>query len=93
MSFREAALLQMRRSLELPAAVAEWRGQLLAAGLVELAVDGDASIRAVGLGGLPHDPVDRLIVATALHHRAALITADQRLLGWEHSMVRYDARL
>jgi PIN domain nuclease of toxin-antitoxin system len=93
MSFWEAALLQARGRLELPAAADEWRGQLLAAGLVELAVDGNAGIRAVGLGGLPNDPVDRLIVATALHHRAALVTADERLLSWEHSMARHDARL
>ena len=93
MSFWEAALLQARRRLELPAEAGEWRGQLLAAGLVELAVDGDAAIRAVGLGGLPSDPVDRLIVATALHHRAALMTADERLLRWQHSMARHDARL
>jgi PIN domain nuclease of toxin-antitoxin system len=93
MSFWEAALLQARGRLELPAAAGEWRGQLLAAGLVELPVDGNAAIRAVGLGGLPNDPIDRLIVATALHHGAALLTADERLLGWDHSLVRHDARL
>ena len=93
MSFWEAALLQARGRLELPAEAGEWRGQLLAAGLVELAVEGNAGIRAAGLGGLPNDPVDRLIVATALHHRAALMSADERLLRWEHPMVRHDARL
>jgi PIN domain nuclease of toxin-antitoxin system len=93
MSFWEAALLQARRRLELPAEVSEWRSQLLAAGLVELAVNGTAGIRAVDLGGLPNDPVDRLIVATTLTHRAALMTADERLLAWEHSMARHDARL
>ncbi|MEW5863448.1 MAG: PIN domain-containing protein [Pseudomonadota bacterium] len=50
-------------------------------------------MRAVGLGGLPGDPVDRLIVATALRHGAALVTADERPLGWRHPMVRHDARL
>lgn len=93
MSFWEAALLEVSSRLELPAKVAEWRAELLAAGLVELAVDGSIGIRALGLGGLPNDPVDRLIVATALHHNAGLMTADDRLLGWDHSMVRHDARL
>ena len=93
MSFWEAALLESRGRLELPARAGEWRGELLAAGLVELAVDGDAGIRAVGLGGLPNDPIDRLIVATALRHGAALMTADERLLRWEYAMARYDARL
>ena len=93
MSFWEAALLQSRGRLELPGEAGEWRAELLRDGLIELPVDGEAGVRAVGLGGLPSDPVDRLIVATALKHRAALVTADERLLGWEHPMVRHDARL
>jgi PIN domain nuclease of toxin-antitoxin system len=92
MSFWEVALLQARGRLELPTTVDEWRGQLLAAGLLELPVDGNVGIRAVGLGGLPDDPVDRLIVATALHNGAALVSADERLLGWDHPLVRHDAR-
>ena len=92
MSFWEVALLQSRGRLELPFTVDEWRGQLLAAGLIELPVDGNVGIRAVGLGGLPEDPADRLIVATALHHDAALVSADERLLAWRHPMVRHDAR-
>jgi PIN domain nuclease of toxin-antitoxin system len=93
LSFWEAALLHARGRIALPAAPDEWRGELLDGGLVELAVDGNVAVRAVGLGGLPGDPVDRLIVATALHHGAALVTADERLLGWRHPMVRHDARL
>jgi len=92
MSFWEMAMLQARGRIDLPDAVEEWRGQLLAAGLVELPVDGTAGIRAVALGGLPNDPVDRLIIATALHHGAALVTADERLLAWDHPLVRHDAR-
>jgi len=93
MSFWEVAILEARTRLELPAKIAEWRAQLLAAGLVEIPVDGNIGLRAIGPGGLPNDPVDRLIVATALHHDAALMTADERLLGWDHSMVRHDARV
>ena len=92
LSFWEAGLLQTRGRLELPATADVWREALLADGLVELVVDGDAAVRAVGLGGLPQDPVDRLVVATALHHGAALVTADERLLGWSHPLVRHDAR-
>ena len=93
MSFWEMAMLQARGRIELPATAEEWRGQLLAAGLVELPVDGTVGIRAAALGGLPNDPVDRLVVATALHHGAALVTADERLLGCSHPLVRHDARL
>lgn len=92
MSFWEVALLQARGRLELPLSVEEWRGQLIAAGLVELPVDGAIGNHAVTLGGLPNDPADRLIVATALRHDAALVSADERLLGWTHRLVRHDAR-
>lgn len=91
-SFWEAALLQVRGRLELPAAADVWRADLLDDGLLELAVGGEAAVRAVGLGGLPSDPADRLIIATALQHGAALVTADERLLAWPHPMVRHDAR-
>lgn len=92
MSFWEIALLAARGRLALPMSVAEWRAEMLEAGLVELAVDGNVGVRAVGLGGLPEDPVDRLVVATALHHGAALVTADERLLAWKQALVRHDAR-
>ncbi|HEX8013167.1 MAG TPA: type II toxin-antitoxin system VapC family toxin [Casimicrobiaceae bacterium] len=93
MSFWEVAVLQARGRLQLPAAVEDWRRQLLGAGLLELPVDGGVGIRAVRLGGLPSDTADRLIVAAALHHEAALVSADDQLLGWDHAMVRHDARL
>ena len=92
LSFWEAALLESRGRLKLPAAADEWRGELLAGGLVELAVDGSVAIRAIGLGAMSNDPVDRLIVATALQHDAELMTADERLLRWPHPLVRHDAR-
>jgi len=78
--------------LSLPASADEWRNELLAAGFVELALNGAIAIRAVDLNGLPDDPADRLIVATALHHRAALVTADEKLLAWTHPLIRHDAR-
>jgi len=92
-SFWEVALLEARGRLELPMDVDEWRSQLLAAGLHELPIDGSIGIRAVSLGGLGSDPADRLIVATALHNSAALVSADEGLLAWRHPMTRHDARL
>jgi len=91
MSFWEIALLLSRRRLALPAPLLEWRSQLLAAGLIELPVDGAIGIRARELSGLPDDPADRLIVATALNYGAALVTADARLLAWKHLLERHDA--
>lgn len=91
-SFWELAMLQSKGRIKLPVGVDEWRAQLLAAGLIELPVDGSIGIQAVDLNGLPDDPADRLIVATALHHRAALVTADEKLLAWTHPLIRHDAR-
>ncbi|MBA3507549.1 MAG: type II toxin-antitoxin system VapC family toxin [Betaproteobacteria bacterium] len=90
-TFWEVALLVSRGKLELPAPVEEWRTQLLAASLIELPIDGLTGIRAVDLDGLPDDPADRFIAATALNHGAALVTADEKLLRWGHALVRHDA--
>ena len=65
---------------------------VLTAGAVELPLDGNVALRALELAGLHDDPADRFIVATALVHEATFITADERLLGWQHSLERQDAR-
>ncbi len=91
-SFWETALLHSKQRIELPSRVDEWRAELLTAGLVELPVDGAVGIRSVGLSELPEDPADRFIVACALENRAALVTADETLLRWPHTLVRHDAR-
>jgi PIN domain nuclease of toxin-antitoxin system len=91
-AFWEIGVLQERKRLRLPIPLAEWREAVLAAGAVELPLDGTVAVRAVELAGLHSDPADRFIVATALVHGAALMTADERLLDWRHSMDRHDAR-
>ena len=91
-AFWEVGLLQARRRLSLPSPVREWRDALLAAGAIELPLDGTVAVRALDLAGLHDDPADRFIVATALVHEAALMTADERLLDWRHAMERHDAR-
>ncbi len=85
-------MLASMERVSLPAEPGDWRDQLLAAGLVELPVGGAIAIRATELTGLPDDPVDRLIAATALDHHATLVTADERILRWKHSLQRHDAR-
>ena len=91
-SFWEVGLLQARRRLALPVSVREWRDAVLAAGAIELPLDGTIALRALDLSGLHDDPADRFIVATALVHGAALMTADDRLLDWRHPLDRLDAR-
>ena len=66
-------------------------GTVLGQGLIEIPVDGDIGIRASALPDFHSDPADRIIVATALSgHR--LVTADERILDWDGSLDRLDAR-
>ena len=90
-SFWEVALLFTKRRLVIEQSPAELRLQLLDAGVTELAITGSIGIRAVELGRLHNDPADRLIVATAIVHGAALMTADSALLRWAHELPRQDA--
>lgn len=91
-AFWELGLLQVQRRVRLPMAVREWRLALLAAGLLELPLDGETAIRATELSGLHGDPADRFMIAAAVVEGATLMTADERLLGWNHALDRVDAR-
>jgi PIN domain nuclease of toxin-antitoxin system len=91
-SFWEAGMLHSRRRLKLPSPVKNWREEILAAGVREIALDGAIAVRALDLAGLPDDPADRFIVASAIMSGAALLTADEKLLGWRHVLERHDAR-
>jgi PIN domain nuclease of toxin-antitoxin system len=90
-SFWECAVLHSRGRISLPKSPSAWRGDLIAAGLVEWPLDGEIAILAADLETLHKDPADRFIAATAISRRAALVTADERLLRWEHSLKRVDA--
>lgn len=90
-SFWECAMLHSRGRITLPKSPLAWRGDLIAAGLVEWPVDGEIAIQAADLVMQHKDPADRFIVATAISRRAALLTADARLLEWKHALKRVDA--
>jgi PIN domain nuclease of toxin-antitoxin system len=92
-SFWEIALLAVKGRLELRDPPARLRAELLDAGLIELPVTGDVGMLAVELKGLHGDPADRFIAATAIVHRATLITADARLLAWQSEVGRQNAGL
>lgn len=90
-TFWEVAMLAQRGRIRLDPSPASWRRELLAAGLVEITVDGAVGLAAAGLEDLHGDPADRMIVATAELHGATLLTADQRLLSWSGRLARLDA--
>ncbi len=67
------------------------RHLILAAGASELPLTGEIAILASELDGLHSDPADRFIAATAITHDATLVTADERLLRWRHTLRRQNA--
>jgi PIN domain nuclease of toxin-antitoxin system len=74
------------------ASVRDWRARILSLGVREISLSADIAIRASDLENLSGDPLDRLIVATALVERAVLLTADQPILDWRGNLDRRDAR-
>lgn len=86
-------MLAQRGRIVLPLPAAEWRSELLHAGLREIALDGRIGILATQLENMHRDPADRFILATSLQHQATLITADVSLLAWASQLPRQDARL
>jgi PIN domain nuclease of toxin-antitoxin system len=89
-SFWEIALLVAKGRLQALMPPADLRVLLLDAGLNEIALTGDIALLAVSLA-LHGDPADRFIAASAVFHRATLVTADERLLKWKHAVKRQDA--
>lgn len=89
-SFWEIALLVARGRLQAYTPPSELRTLLLDAGVAELSLTGDIALLAAGLD-LHGDPADRIIAATAIVHRATLVTADERLLKWKHAVARHNA--
>ena len=90
-SFWEVGMLSERGRIRLPKTITAWRAELLAAGLVEWPLDGVTATRALELTGMPGDPADRFIAACALVNGATLVTADERILSWQHPLPRFDA--
>ena len=91
-AFWEIGMLEERGRFRLKVPLAEWRQQLLSAGLKEFALTGEIAIRALDFAQLPADPADRFIAATALVNHATLLTADEKLLAWRPGLLRQDAR-
>ena len=81
-SLWEIAMLMEKRRLEVDASTADFLVALVAARrLAVLPIT--PAIAALAASGIlsPGDPADRLIAATAIAHRASLVTKDKRLTG------------
>ena len=50
------------------------------------------ALQAVELDAFHPDPADRFIAASAIWHRATLLTADQAILNWPGSLQQLDGR-
>lgn len=92
-SFWEIGTLMHKGRLGLDRPVEAWRGDLLANGLVELPITGEIGITAATFTDVLRDPADRIVVATAFREGALLVTSDERILRWEGSVRRHDARV
>ncbi|MBF0386414.1 MAG: type II toxin-antitoxin system VapC family toxin [Candidatus Omnitrophica bacterium] len=73
----ELAVKQRRKKLILPLPAGEWYAKTLDHhGIQEIVVSSDILVRSVNLPSLHNDPCDRIIIATALHHRCPILTCD-----------------
>ena len=75
----EIGIKHQKGKLELPARPSEWFAAILEHHDIEvLPLDLPICIRATELPAIHNDPCDRLIIATAEHHRVPVVTADPR---------------
>lgn len=92
-SFWEVAMLIDKQRLTMQTELADWRFELLQAGLLEIPLRGTTAIQAGQLPLFHGDPADRMIVATAIENEATLMTADEKILSWKQLNQKIDARL
>jgi PIN domain nuclease of toxin-antitoxin system len=83
LSFWEVAMLVAKDRLSLDTTVSAFRAATLATGIQEELIDGEIAIAAGELADRHGDPVDRMLVATALVRGLTLLTADTILLDWK----------
>ena len=85
-SFWEIALLVSKRRLDLKSPMSEWAAKVMADPTLEvIPASPQVLIESTCLPGVFHpDPADRIIVATAREYDLELLTADARVLAYEH---------
>ena len=91
-SFYEIGLHVANARLKLDEPPGSWHEHAVHEGIRELVVTSAIAVRASELGGMPGDPFDRIISATAIVYGIPLVTADAAMLDWRGDMRRIDAR-
>ncbi|MGE0423793.1 MAG: type II toxin-antitoxin system VapC family toxin [Reyranellaceae bacterium] len=91
-SFFELSNEHRKNRVALEPTPEQWCQNVLRLGIIEFPVDTPVAIVAGGLLNFHNDPLDRIIVASALRHDATLMTADAAILRWEGPLRRIDAR-
>jgi PIN domain nuclease of toxin-antitoxin system len=90
-SYLEVGTLVERGRLRLSEPLQSLRARTLEAGIKELVIDAPIAMLASQLRAFHGDPIDRILVATAMEHDAVLVTADQVILGWRTGLRSLDA--
>jgi PIN domain nuclease of toxin-antitoxin system len=76
--------------LPLPAPPSEWfRGLVDHHTLGEVPVDSEIALLSAALPPIHHDPADRILIATAMHIGATLLTPDPRIRAYPDVKVRW----
>lgn len=77
----EVAMLARRKRIDLGSDALEWLDRMIGLRNVSvLPINPEIAVTAAGLADPVRDPADRLIVATALHHGASLVTKDRKII-------------
>jgi PIN domain nuclease of toxin-antitoxin system len=82
----EVAKLVEKKRIQLPVPLSEWFAQAIDhSGVTLIELEKSVIIDACALPGVFHnDPADQLIVATARIKQIPLLTADSKILDYEH---------
>ena len=80
----EVSMLEAKKRISFPYSCLEWVQKALRAPHISLAaLTPEIAVASARLPGIFHgDPADRIIVATALAHQAAILTADKEILQY-----------
>lgn len=88
-SLWELAMLAASGRIQVRLALEPWISEMADDLFISvLSLTPEIAAKSVGLAGLPRDPADRLIAATALCHGLTLLTSDERIIAWGGVPVR-----